>query len=260
MRPKEDASSKHSIRLYFPTKRDFVDATHLYTNLDSKTSVCRHYIFNRCTYGKNCRFYHPDFNTFSAGVSKSDSVCRHFLRGRCTYGDTCNFSHPDPLKTPPPTSDVAHEDSHTKNLRDPSHQTWVSHAKYPRETWISHAKPPQETWISHANPKVKEEPWVSYSKPRSQASDAAVETTYYMVSHAKPKPQVSAETYYVASYRRSQQYRRREGESIAFRHSPYSPMQHGADIPSKNKPHRDICRHYLRNRCNYGQHCSFLHC
>ena len=35
----------------------------------------------------------PSSSVFSSQHSKSSSICRHFLQDRCTYGNDCKFSH-----------------------------------------------------------------------------------------------------------------------------------------------------------------------
>jgi len=218
----ENNSLKQSIKLqttlhqHIPATRDFLDATNLYTNLDSKnddpkTAVCRHYMKNRCTYEKNCRFNHPDNPNLERPVAKSDAPCRHFLRGRCTYGVRCSFSHP-----------ATHVSGIVNSVKQENH----SNSNRANDNY---GDPPR--WISHAAP----------------TSSAPRESYYSAPSYVDPPP---------TSYRppSEQYYRRNNRESTNFRHCPYVSTS-----SSVAKPERDVCRHYLRNQCSYGQYCSFLH-
>jgi len=201
-----------------PASRDFLDAASLYTNLQTttdKSSVCRHYMKNRCSFEKNCRFDHPENINTAIAISKSDATCRHFLRGRCTYGAKCSFSHPaDQL----PTKPVGHGIGNSRHLQ-------------------CYHKNTRQSLSEHENHRDHPEFICTFPKPQS---------TYSPQSSYRP-PQ---EDYY--------NLRRKYGHSYAdtatlVRHAPYSTGSSNA------KPERDICRHYLRNQCNYGPHCSFLH-
>uniref|UniRef100_UPI00398E756D zinc finger CCCH domain-containing protein 10-like n=1 Tax=Pristiophorus japonicus TaxID=55135 RepID=UPI00398E756D len=96
----------------------------------SKRNVCRDFLRNVCTRGKNCRYFHPDnveasdlanirndtdnlvnIGNDEAGKSKPN-ICRHFLRNVCTRGKNCRYLHPVAIEA----SDLADVRNDTDNL------------------------------------------------------------------------------------------------------------------------------------------------
>lgn len=82
----------------------------------SKRNVCRDFLRNVCTRGKNCRYFHPDnveasdladirndtdnlviITNDEAGKNKS-YICRDFLRNTCSRGKNCRYFHPDDIE------------------------------------------------------------------------------------------------------------------------------------------------------------------
>ncbi|XP_069761837.1 zinc finger CCCH domain-containing protein 10-like [Narcine bancroftii] len=96
----------------------------------SKRNVCRDFLRNVCTRGKNCRYFHPDnteasdladvrndadnlVNIANDEVGKSNqNICRDFLRNICNRGKNCRYFHPDDIEA----SDLADIRNNIDNL------------------------------------------------------------------------------------------------------------------------------------------------
>ncbi|XP_067832662.1 zinc finger CCCH domain-containing protein 10-like [Heptranchias perlo] len=96
----------------------------------SKRNVCRDFLRNVCTRGKNCRYFHLDnieasdladlrndtdnlvnIGNDEAGKSKQN-ICRDFLRNVCNRGKNCRYFHPDDIEA----SDLTDIRNDTDNL------------------------------------------------------------------------------------------------------------------------------------------------
>jgi len=103
-----------------PTAQDFAAGEQLYCELtpEARSTVCRHFLKNRCTFEGRCRYEHPQEHVHHQTRNKSqsfhashqppaleqtkrDQTCRHFIRGRCIYGSLCSFEHPQELAPHP---------------------------------------------------------------------------------------------------------------------------------------------------------------
>lgn len=215
------------------------------------SSLCRHFLQGKCTYGNDCSFSHgPPAPSPRDGGRGPSSICRHFLEGKCTYGDSCQFSHaaaaPRPTMAARPSIPAAR----------PS---------------IPAARPP----MAYSPPPVVE-PESSvcrhFLEGKCSYGDSCRFTHHVAVSRqpsfrALPPPVVEDPR---SVCRHFLEGKCTYGDQCRFSHDAGPPPRmtpsyaRSAGAPTRASsdngvPKTRVCRHFLEGKCTYGDQCSFLH-
>lgn len=250
-------------------------------------SICRHFLQGKCKMGDTCRFPHGNVTSvpprgplvprgslnMGAIAPTTGDICRHFLEGKCNRGVECRFSHGPaaPVLAQPAgglIGDVCRHFLEGKcNYGDACRfPHGFAPAPLPRQMSRPMSRPMPATMALVYQPSVAAagsggnvckhflEGKCTYGDncrfPHVAAAPAPI------VHAGKGGPPLQA-----FSYNPNQMAGALTDERNVCRHFLRNKCEHGDDCGFLHPgvPSKPVCSHFIQGRCTYGDNCQFRH-